>query len=98
MQNGLSYGIDREILVDEIEALLKDRNIENLDEELGENSLSFKDKANTLVRKLIDYGWVYKETLEYQGNIISIYHLLYSTENINSGVLLKQVFENTSVS
>ncbi len=124
MQNGLSYGIDREILVDEIEALLKDRNIENLDEELGENSLSFKDKANTLVRKLIDYGWVYKETtnnykeiinfndyavviidalkkiinketLEYQGNIISIYHLLYSTENINSGVLLKQVFENT---
>lgn len=124
VQNGLSYGIDREILVDEIEALLKDRNIENLNEEIGENHLSFKDKANTLVRKLIDYGWFYKEitnnykeiinfndyavviidalkkiinkeTLEYQGNIISIYHLLYSTENINNGVLLKQVFENT---
>ncbi|GAA0785882.1 Wadjet anti-phage system protein JetA family protein [Hathewaya limosa] len=124
VQNGLSYGIDREILVDEIESLLKDRNIENLNEEIGENYLSFKDKANILVRKLIDYGWFYKEitdnykeiinfndyavviidalkkiinkeTLEYQGNIISIYHLLYSTENINNGVLLKQVFENT---
>ncbi|MCY6354989.1 DUF5716 family protein [Clostridium sp. ZS2-4] len=124
VQNGLSYGIEKEILVDEIEGLLRERNIKSLDEELGENSLSFKDKANSLVRKLIDYGWVYKETtnnykeiinfndyaiviidalkkiinketLEYQGNIISIYHLLYSTENINNGVLLKQVFENT---
>ncbi|WP_442781251.1 Wadjet anti-phage system protein JetA family protein [Clostridium sp. ZS2-4] len=120
----MSYGIEKEILVDEIEGLLRERNIKSLDEELGENSLSFKDKANSLVRKLIDYGWVYKETtnnykeiinfndyaiviidalkkiinketLEYQGNIISIYHLLYSTENINNGVLLKQVFENT---
>jgi hypothetical protein len=111
-------------VVDEIESILRERNIENLEEELGDAALSFKDKANSLVRKLIDYGWFYKETtnnykeiinfndyavviidalqkimnketLEYQGNIISIYHLLYSTENINNGVLLKQVFENT---
>lgn len=124
VQGGLSYGIDKDILVDEIEDVLRNRNIENLDVELGDNSLSFKDKANGLVRKLIDYGWFYrettnsykeiinfndyaviiidslkkiinKETLEYQGNIISIYHLLYSTENIDNGILLKQVFENT---
>ena len=124
VQNGLSYGIDKDILVDEIESILRERNIENLEEELGESSLSFKDKANSLVRKLVDYGWVYKETtnnykeiinfndyaiiiidslkkiinketLEYQGNIISIYHLLYSSENIDNGILLKQVFENT---
>ncbi|MCB2291326.1 DUF5716 family protein [Clostridium sp. CS001] len=124
VQNGLSYGIEKDILVDEIESILRERNIENLEEELGDAALSFKDKANSLVRKLIDYGWFYKETtnnykeiinfndyavviidalqkimnketLEYQGNIISIYHLLYSSENINNGVLLKQVFENT---
>jgi hypothetical protein len=124
VQNGLSYGIDKEILVDEIEGMLRDRNIENLEEELGEGSLTFRDKAGSLVRKLVDYGWFYRETtnnykeiinfndyaviiidalkkiinresLEYQGNIISIYHLLYSTENIEDGILLKQVFENT---
>lgn len=124
VQDGLSYGIDRDILIDEVEDVLRNRNIENLDIELGDNLLSFKDKANFVVRKLIDYGWFYreitnsykeiinfndyaiiiidslkkiinKETLEYQGNIISIYHLLYSTENIDNGILLKQVFENT---
>ncbi len=124
VQNGLPYGIDKDILVDEIESMLKERNLENLDEELGDSSLSLKDKANSLVRKLIDYGWVYKETtnnykeiinfndysiiiidalkkiinkesLEYQGNILSIYHLLYTNENIDNVILLKKVFENT---
>jgi len=124
VQGGLSYGIDRDILVDEIEGMLRDRNLENLDAELGEASSSIKDKAGSLIRKLTEYGWFYKETtnnykeiinfndyaviiidalqkiinkesLEYQGNIISIYHLLYSTENIDNGILLKQVFENT---
>lgn len=124
VQNGLSYGIDKDILVDEIESMLRERNLENLDGELGDSSLSLKDKANSLVRKLIDYGWVYKETtnnykeiinfndysiiiidalkkiinkesLEYQGNILSIYHLLYTSENIDNGILLKKVFENT---
>lgn len=119
VQNGLSYGIDKEILVDEIEDYLNATNLYVVDEEEIKNN---RDKANFFIRKLIDTGWIHsdntadyrliinfhdyaikilesfikianKESLEYQGNIISIYTLLYSNEK--SGVVIKQVFENT---
>lgn len=121
VQNGLSYGIDKDIIVDEIEEYLGliNYDIENdEDEQLNSN----REKANYLIRKLINYGWIYpeqtndykqiinfhdytivileaflkivsKESLEYQGNIISIYSMLYSNEK--AGVVIKQVFENT---
>ncbi|NRT28711.1 hypothetical protein B0I68_002316 [Clostridium beijerinckii] len=121
VQNGLSYGIDKDILVDEIEEylVLINYDIENEEDEQLNNN---REKANYLIRKLINYGWIYpeqtndykqiinfhdyaivileaflkivnKESLEYQGNIISIYSMLYSNEK--AGVVIKQVFENT---
>lgn len=121
VQNGLSYGIDKDILVDEIEEYLGliNYDIENEEDEQLNNN---REKANYLIRKLINYGWIYpeqtndykqiinfhdyaivileaflkivsKESLEYQGNIISIYSMLYSNEK--AGVVIKQVFENT---
>ena len=120
VQNGLSYGIDKEILVDEIEDYLNATNFYVVDEE--EEIKNNRDKANFFIRRLIDTGWIHsdntadyrliinfhdyaikilesfikianKESLEYQGNIISIYTLLYSNEK--SGVVIKQVYENT---
>nr|WP_261852199.1 Wadjet anti-phage system protein JetA family protein [Clostridium folliculivorans] len=55
--------------------------------------MNFNDYAVTMIealKKLIN-----KESVEYQGNIISIYHYRYSSENFDSGILLKQIFENT---
>lgn len=100
VQNGLSYGIDKEILVDEIEDYLNCSNYEIINYE-DEPIASNRDKSNSLIRRLIECGWIYsettndykqiinfndyaitilesfikivnKETLEYQGNIISI--------------------------
>ena len=121
VQNGLSYGIEREILVDEIEDYLNSTNynIMNDEEEQINNN---REKASFLIRKLIDCGWIYpeatndykqiiniqdyaivilesflkivnKESLEYQGNIISIFAMLYSNEK--PGIVIKQSFENT---
>lgn len=121
VQNGLSYGIEREILIDEIEDYLNstDYDIVSEDEEQINNN---REKATFLIRKLIDCGWIYPETtndykqiinindyaiiilesflkivnresLEYQGNIISIYTMLYSNEK--PGIVIKQSFENT---
>lgn len=121
VQNGLSYGIDKEILVDEIEDYLNAINYQLVDEE-EEEIKNNRDRANSLIRRLIDTGWIYpentsdykviinfhdysitilesfikiadRESLEYQGNIISIYTLLYSNEK--SGIVIKQVYENT---
>lgn len=121
VQNGLSYGIDKEILIDEIEDYLNAINYEVVDEEEDEIKNN-RDRANSLIRRLIETGWIYpentsdykviinfhdysitilesfikiadRESLEYQGNIISIYTLLYSKEK--SGIVIKQVYENT---
>lgn len=121
VQNGLSYGIDKEILIDEIEDYLNSINYEVIDENEDEIKNN-RDRANFFVRRLIDTGWIYpentsnykvivnfhdysitilesfikvadRESLEYQGNIISIYTLLFSNEK--SGVVIKKVYENT---
>lgn len=121
VQNGLSYGIDKEILVDEIEDYLVGINYDLVNEE-EEQLTSNREKAGSLIRKLIDCGWIYpettnnykqiinfqdyavvilesfikvvnKESLEYQGNIISIYSMLYSNEK--AGIVIKHAFENT---
>ncbi len=121
VQNGLSYGIDKEILIDEIEDYLNAINYEVVDEEEDEIKNN-RDRANSLIRRLIETEWIYpentsdykviinfhdysitilesfikiadRESLEYQGNIISIYTLLYSKEK--SGIVIKQVYENT---
>lgn len=121
VQNGLSYGIDKEILIDEIEDYLNAINYEVVDEE-EDGIKNNRDRANSLIRRLIETGWIYpentsdykviinfhdysitilesfikiadRESLEYQGNIISIYTLLYSKEK--SGIVIKQVYENT---
>ena len=120
VKNGLSYGIDKEILIDEIEDYLNAINYEVIDEEEGINNN--RDRANSLIRRLINTGWIYpentsdykviinfhdysitilesfikivdRESIEYQGNIISIYTLLYSEEK--SGIVIKQVYEYT---
>ena len=128
VQNGLSYGIDREILVEEVEDYLNGVNEEFDNEEIGivDNEIvtNNRDRANIFIRKLTNYGWIYPETTsdyrqiinfhdysiviiealvkivnnestEYQGNIIGIYSLLYSKEKINSGLIIKQVFNIT---
>jgi len=121
VQNGLSYGIDKEILVDEIEDYLNYSNYEIINDE-DEQIANNRDKSNSLIRRLIECGWIYsettnnykqiinfndyaitilesfikivnKETLEYQGNIISIYSMLNS--EAKPGVVIKHVFENT---
>ena len=121
VQNGLSYGIEKEILVDEIEDYLNYSNYEIINDE-DEQIANNRDKSNSLIRRLIECGWIYsettndykqiinfndyaitilesfikivnKETLEYQGNIISIYSMLYS--EAKPGVVIKHVFENT---
>jgi hypothetical protein len=58
VQNGLSYGIDKDILVDEIEEYLGliNYDIENEEDEQLNNN---REKANYLIRKLINYGWIY---------------------------------------
>lgn len=121
VQNGLSYGIDKEILVEEIEDYLNSTNDDILSEEdLGVNSN--REKANIIIRRLIECGWIYpeptkdyrqiinfkdysiyiieamikisnRESLEYQGNIISIYTLINSNEK--PGIIIKQIYENT---
>lgn len=121
VQNGLSYGIEREILVDEIEDYLNSTDYDIISDE-EEQINNNREKASFLIRKLIECGWIYpeatnnykqiinihdyaivilesfikivnKESLEYQGNIISIYTMLYSNEK--SGIVIKQAFENT---
>lgn len=121
VQNGLSYGIDKEILVDEIEEYLGSINYDIVNED-DEQFTNNRERANNLIRKLINWGWIYpeqtndykqiinfhdyaivilesflkivnKESLEYQGNIISIYSMLHSNEK--AGIVIKQVFENT---
>ena len=124
MENGLSYGIDKEILVDAIEDYLNslDYEIVSDENEQYENASNNRERANALIRRLIECGWIYveqtndykqiinfndysitiiesfvkivnKESLEYQGNIISIYNMLYS--DAKPGVVIKHVFDNT---
>ncbi len=128
VQNGLSYGIDREVLVEEVEDYLNGANEEFDNEEIGivddEIVTNNRDRANIFIRKLTNYGWIYPETTsdyrqiinfhdysiviiealvkivnnestEYQGNIIGIYNILYSKEKINSGLVVKQIFNIT---
>lgn len=119
VENGLSYGIDKEIIIQEIEEYFEGLNDIPLDEESTN-----RDKANLYVRKLEEYGWIYTETTnnykqiinihdyaisiinsfkkiinnekaEYQGNIIAIYALLFTKEDMNSGIIIRQVFDNT---
>lgn len=121
VQNGLSYGIEREILVDEIEDYLDSAECNIISDE-EEQIINNREKASFLIRKLIDCGWIYpeatndykqiiniqdyaivilesflkivnKESLEYQGNIISIYAMLYSNEK--PGIVIKQSFDST---
>lgn len=122
VQNGLSYGIEKEILVDEIEYYLGSIKYDIIKEEDEQQCTNNRERAGALIRKLIDCGWIYpeatnnykqiinfqdyaivilesflkivnKESLEYQGNIISIYSMLYSNEK--AGIVIRHAFENT---
>ncbi|MGL5066473.1 MAG: Wadjet anti-phage system protein JetA family protein [Sarcina sp.] len=123
VQNGLSYGIEKEIMVSAIEDFLEGQNVEMILEE-EEECKNTREKANLVLRNLIQYGWIYsevtinyktiinfhdysitmietflklvnKESVEYRGNIITIYTLLVSGEDRNAWITLRQVYENT---
>lgn len=124
MQNGLSYGVDKDILVDEIEDYLNSTDIVIVSDEndVYEIASNNRDRANNIIRKLTECGWIYlestndykqiinfhdysitllesfvkivnKESIEYQGNIISIYNMLYS--DAKPYVIIKHIFDNT---
>lgn len=77
VQNGLSYGIDREILVEEVEDYLNGVNEEFDNEEIGivDNEIvtDNRDRANIFIRKLINYGWIYPETTSDYRQIINFH-------------------------
>ena len=128
VNSGLSYGINKDILVDEIEDYLNNSVLEYDEEEFYSevsSAQSNRDKANFLIRKLEECGWIYsetttnyikvinfhdyavtilesfikivnKESVEYQGNIIGIYTMLYADMNDTSpGVIVKSIYENS---
>lgn len=81
MQNGLSYGLDREILIDEIEELLNssDYSIFNDENEKYETVGSNREKANMFIRRLIECGWIdcektndYKQIINFHDYSVSI--------------------------
>lgn len=128
VNSGLSYGINKDILVVEIEDYLNNSVLEYDEEEFYSevsSAQSNRDKANFLIRKLEECGWIYsetttnyikvinfhdyavtilesfikivnKESVEYQGNIIGIYTMLYADMNDTSpGVIVKSIYENS---
>lgn len=58
----LSFGVERDVLVDELQYYFESAMAAEIpDEDLRENadSLSGRDKANFMLRKLENYGWIY---------------------------------------
>ena len=70
VQNGLSYGIDREVLVEEVEDYLNNEEIGIVDDEIVTNN---RDRANIFIRKLTNYGWIYPETTSDYRQIINFH-------------------------
>lgn len=65
MSGQLSFGVERSLLVDELEFYFDSAvsaDIPEADKEAGEKVQSSRDKANFMLRKLESYGWIYTET------------------------------------
>lgn len=72
VENGLSYGVEKEILVSEIEDYFYSEFIDVYLEE-GEQANNNRDKANLFIRKLEEYKWVYTETTSDYKKIINFH-------------------------
>lgn len=72
VENGLSYGVEKEIFIAEIEDYLYSESIdiEIEDEEQCDNN---RDKANMLIRKLEEYRWIYTEITSDYKKIINFH-------------------------
>lgn len=61
MQHQLSFGVERDVLVDELEYYFDQTQAAEMDEEEFQ-SLDSRGKANSMLRKLEFYGWIEIET------------------------------------
>ena len=82
-KSGLSFGIEREVIVDILERYFDLQNEQLLDE--GDTYTRSRDKANYVLRKLIEYGWLdteklnnYKEYINFNDYAIDILNTLNS--------------------
>ena len=75
MQNGLSYGIDKDILVDEIEDYLNSTDIVIVSDknDVYEITSNNRDRANNIIRKLTECGWIYLESTNDYKQIINFH-------------------------
>lgn len=64
MDNQLSFGIERELLVDELQYYFENESRFELNEEDGEttDTKNSRDKANWVLRRLEHYNWIEIET------------------------------------
>lgn len=82
-KSGLSFGIEREVIVDILERYFDIQNDNLLDE--GSTYTHSRDKANHVLRKLIEYGWLdvekmnnYKEYINFNDYAVDIINTLNS--------------------
>ncbi|MDD7209945.1 MAG: DUF5716 family protein [Lachnospiraceae bacterium] len=61
MEHQLSFGVEREVLVDELEYYFEQSQAAEMEEEEFQ-SLDSRGKANSMLRKLESYGWIEIET------------------------------------
>lgn len=96
MEHQLSFGVERDVLADELEYYFDQTGAAEVVEEDFAGSDS-RGKANGILRRLEYYGWIEVEEgrqMEYQGYIYTIYSLVRGGWE-NPGVVLLQILENT---
>lgn len=55
----LSFGVERDILVDELTYYFDERMSAQIEEDADTSSMTSRDKANFILRRLEKYGWIY---------------------------------------
>lgn len=90
MNSGLSFGIERDIVVDELQDYFEKENFDIVEEDI--TVAGSRDKASFFLRKLIDYGWLSSETTN---SYIQLIHFNdYAVEIIKT---LDKIVNNTRV-
>ncbi|WP_270506976.1 Wadjet anti-phage system protein JetA family protein [Eubacterium limosum] len=62
MRGQLSFGIERDLLVDELQLYFEEDNAAEIQDDSDFNTKNSRDKANAVLRSLESYGWITIET------------------------------------